>query len=193
MIVPWHVLNMYSGRVTPLVLRSFFFPPLLLYPTNSSFLPSFPFIFPFVEFTGSRSPAPLPPPREQQRDLWDGKREARDHDYHHEGDARHSERERSRQHEGSHGPKSVQDHARERERPIDSEVNPPTRTNLGRERVLEGDACHARRDINVGTVGDQRSQDDTKSKRNPEDYDRRPEELARKFPHCSVPHVLIIL
>jgi hypothetical protein len=36
-----------------------------------------------VEFTGSRSPAPLPSPRERDRgrDIWDGKRETRD-DYH---------------------------------------------------------------------------------------------------------------
>src|SRR5260221_9994710 len=103
----WGLWHDVLGRVTPrrhidsapLSCRYFFPPLLLLYPSNSSFLPSFPFLFPFVEFTGSRSPAPVP--RERDRDIRDGKRESREHVHHYEGDARYSEWERSRQYERS--------------------------------------------------------------------------------------------
>jgi hypothetical protein len=107
-----------------------------------------------VGFTGSKSPASLPPPRERDRDLYDGKREVQERDSHYEAsapsfptgisvtaarserndkDGRHSEREISRQYERS----SVQGYARGREWPMDAGVKPSRGRNLEQERVQE--------------------------------------------------------
>jgi hypothetical protein len=156
-------------------------PPLLLYPSNSSFLPSFPFLFPFVEFTGSRSPAPVP--RERDHDIRDAKRESREHLY--ESDPRHSDWERSRPYERSHGPKSTQDYASGRRRPIEPDVDPPRGRDIERERVRgerlerDRDVHNPRREVNNGIDADQRSQGDAKSKRTTEEKDRKLESLLQ--------------
>jgi hypothetical protein len=128
--------------------------------------------FPFVEFTGSRSPAPLPPHRERDRDVWD---EAREREYHYEvpappfqdssvpiarsdrseKDRGQPEWERPKQYESSRGPESVQEYARW---PIDDDIDSPRERNLERERVREGerdrDLHSSRRGINTGIDAD---------------------------------------
>jgi len=147
-----------------------------------------------VEFTGSRSPAPVP--RERDRDIRDARRESRELDHLYDGDPRHSERERIRQYERTHAPKSTQ--ASGRERPIEPDVDPPRGRNSERERVRgserDRDVHNPRREVNNGIDADQRSQGATKSKRNAEDHDREADELssARKL-FTLQPHALLII
>ena len=91
----------------------FFPPPLLLYLSNSSFLPSFPFLFPLWNLQGLGRLLP----RERDRDIRDARRESRELNHLYDGDPRHSERERIRQYECIHAPKSTQDYTSGRERP----------------------------------------------------------------------------
>lgn len=180
-----------------------------------------------MEFTGSRSPALLLPLRKQDRDIWDGKRDAREGDYHQgsasaphnhnlisapqsdrTGKDEHTERVRPRQYERSY------DIPDQRESLIDDNVNSFKGRNVEQEKIREGErsevdrnVLNARRERNARTDDDPLSmqppasypseprafQGNTKSKRKTDDHKPEDSASARKFPHCSVLQVRIVL
>ena len=93
-----------------------------------------------MEYTGSRSPAP----EEQDRKIRDARRKSQALDHLYDGDPRHSEKERIRQHERTYVPKSTQ--ANRQEQPIEPDVDSLWGRNPEQERV-QGDQSERDRDV----------------------------------------------